>query len=109
VTDREAARAETTRADYRDRVAELLEGYDLLAAPTTPCVAPPSAAAEDDERRFTLIRFTYPFNVLGRPALALPCGPAEHGLPASIQLVGAVGADAAVLGAGLALERALKR
>jgi aspartyl-tRNA(Asn)/glutamyl-tRNA(Gln) amidotransferase subunit A len=109
VTDGEAARAETTRADYRARVAELLEGYDLLVSPTTPCVAPPSAAAEDDERRFTLIRFTYPFNVLGRPALALPCGPAEHGLPASIQLVGAVGADAAVLGAGLALERALKR
>ena len=54
-----------------------------------------------------IIRFTYPFDALGWPAVALPCGAAEHGLPASVQLVAPTGADALVLGAGAALERAL--
>lgn len=107
VTDREAAVAERCRSEYREQVAELLDGHDLLVTPTTPCVAPPSAAAEDDERRFALTRFTYPINALGWPALALPCGPAEHGLPASVQLVVRPGDDALVLAAGAALEAAL--
>ena len=55
-----------------------------------------------------MIQFTFPFNALGWPALALPCGAAEDGLPASIQLVGRPGDDALVLAAATALERALK-
>jgi aspartyl-tRNA(Asn)/glutamyl-tRNA(Gln) amidotransferase subunit A len=56
--------------------------------------------------RLTLL--TWPFNVLGAPALALPCGAAEDGLPASIQIAGRPGDDARVLAAGALLERALK-
>jgi Asp-tRNA(Asn)/Glu-tRNA(Gln) amidotransferase A subunit family amidase len=37
----------------------------------------------------------------------LPCGPAEDGLPASVQLAAPPGGDALVLAAGKALERAL--
>jgi Asp-tRNA(Asn)/Glu-tRNA(Gln) amidotransferase A subunit family amidase len=51
-----------------------------------------------------MIRFTYPFNALGWPALALPCGSAEEGLPASVQIVGRPGDDALVLAAGRLLS-----
>ena len=54
-----------------------------------------------------MISLTRPFNATGWPALALPCGPAEEGLPASIQIVGRPGADALVLAVGEALEAAL--
>ena len=69
-------------------------------------VAPP-AGTDDLEIRERMIQFTLPFNALGWPALALPCGPAEHGLPASVQLVGRPGTDALVLAVGEALEAAL--
>jgi aspartyl-tRNA(Asn)/glutamyl-tRNA(Gln) amidotransferase subunit A len=58
--------------------------------------------------RTTLTKFTSLFNLVGRPALALPCGPAEEGLPASVQLSAPQGEDALVLAAGTVLERALR-
>ena len=104
VTDAEVAEAERVRESFREQAAELLEGFDLLLTPTQAFVAPTYEQAADDSYRIPITRFTNPFNALGWPALALPCGPAEHGLPASVQLVGRPGADALVLAAGSALE-----
>jgi aspartyl-tRNA(Asn)/glutamyl-tRNA(Gln) amidotransferase subunit A len=105
VTDGEFEEAGRARQAYRERCLECLDGIDLLLTPTTSFVAP---AADIDELtiREAAIRFTYPFNLLGWPALAVPCGPAEDGLPASIQLVGRAGQDALVLAAGELLDRA---
>jgi Asp-tRNA(Asn)/Glu-tRNA(Gln) amidotransferase A subunit family amidase len=107
VADAEVSRAERSRADYHSRCEELFEGVDLLLTPTLPCVAPP-AGVGDAALRETLIRNTLPFNTLGWPALAIPCGPAEDGLPASIQLVGRPGADPLVLAAGALLASLLR-
>jgi aspartyl-tRNA(Asn)/glutamyl-tRNA(Gln) amidotransferase subunit A len=91
---------------YRERVAEAVAGVDLVLTPTLPCVAPP-VEVDDLDVRERIISLTYPFNCLGWPALALPCGAAEDGLPASVQLAGANGADGLVLAAGRELERML--
>ena len=99
VSAAEAAQAERSRAEYRERCEELLDGLDLLLTPTLPCVAPPVGIG-DLALRERLIANTLPFNTLGWPALAVPCGPAEDELPASIQLVGRAGSDALVLAAG---------
>ena len=99
VTNGEVSTARRLRDEYRERCETLFDGFDLLVTPTVPLVAPP-AKADEAELRGRGIRLTYPFDCLGWPALALPCGPAEEGLPASVQLVGRPGDDARVLAAG---------
>jgi aspartyl-tRNA(Asn)/glutamyl-tRNA(Gln) amidotransferase subunit A len=106
VTDAEREAARRRLEEYRERAAEAFEGIDLLVTPTLPFVAP-LAFRDDLEARDAVILFTYPFNALGWPALALPCGSAEDGLPASVQLAASAGEDARVLAAGVLLERAL--
>ena len=107
VTDAEAAAAERERA----RVPRALRGG---AATASTCSSrrpsrssrrrPTSTSSRSACRRIAL---TYPFSSLGWPALALPCGPAEDGLPASVQLAGRAGDDARVLAAGRLLESLL--
>jgi Asp-tRNA(Asn)/Glu-tRNA(Gln) amidotransferase A subunit family amidase len=107
VRDSEADRAEVLRSEYREQVEAALDGLDLVLTPTLPIVAPPlhrGAGPGDLDVRLSLIRFTYPVSALGWPALALPCGPAEDGLPASLQIVGRAGTDALVLAAARLLE-----
>jgi aspartyl-tRNA(Asn)/glutamyl-tRNA(Gln) amidotransferase subunit A len=107
VRDAEVERAARLRAEYRERVEEALDGLDLVVTPTLPVVAPPlhrGAAPGDLDVREALIRFTYPFSALGWPALALPCGAAEDGAPASVQLAARAGEDALVLAAGRLLS-----
>jgi len=106
VTDAEFERALERREEYRERFAEAAAGVDLVLTPTLVCVAPP-APSDDLALRDRLIRLTFPLNAVGWPAAALPCGPAEDGLPASVQLAAAVGQDALALGAAAALEGAL--
>jgi aspartyl-tRNA(Asn)/glutamyl-tRNA(Gln) amidotransferase subunit A len=107
VSEAEANAAERARAEYRERAAAALDGFDLLLTPTVSCVAP-RVGIGDAALREELIRFTYPFNALGWPALALPCGDAEDGLPASAQLIGKPGTDALVLAVGERLEQRLR-
>jgi Asp-tRNA(Asn)/Glu-tRNA(Gln) amidotransferase A subunit family amidase len=106
VTDGEYEGALAQRARYRERLAEAGAEVDLVLTPTLTCVAPP-APSDELGLRDGLIRLTFPFNATGWPAAALPCGPAEHGLPASVQLAAPPGEDALVLAAAAALERAL--
>jgi aspartyl-tRNA(Asn)/glutamyl-tRNA(Gln) amidotransferase subunit A len=108
VTDAQYEAALRRMEEYRERAAEAAAGVDLVVTPTLAFVAPP-ALRSDLEIREAVIRFTFPFNALGWPALALPCGPAERGLPASVQLVGAAGEDGRVLAAGSLLEALLRR
>jgi aspartyl-tRNA(Asn)/glutamyl-tRNA(Gln) amidotransferase subunit A len=107
VSDAEAIGAARRRDDYRERCTELMNGVDLLLTPTLMRVAPATGIG-DQTLREDLIQNTLPFNTLGWPALALPCGAAEDGLPASVQLVGGPGSDTLVLAAGELLSAALE-
>jgi aspartyl-tRNA(Asn)/glutamyl-tRNA(Gln) amidotransferase subunit A len=107
ISEGEAGAAAAARAAYRETMEALFGPFDVLVTPTMGFVAPP-ADVDEIAVRDGMTRFTFPFNALGWPVLALPCGPAEDDLPASVQLIGRPGEDERVLAAGLALERALK-
>jgi aspartyl-tRNA(Asn)/glutamyl-tRNA(Gln) amidotransferase subunit A len=107
VTDGEYEAGLRARETYRDQMAELFDEIDLIVTPTLPFVAP-LAGQDERELRGKLTLLTWPFNVIGAPAVALPCGAAEDGLPASVQIVGCPRDDALVLAAAGLLERALK-
>jgi Asp-tRNA(Asn)/Glu-tRNA(Gln) amidotransferase A subunit family amidase len=103
VSDGEAAAAERERGEYAERVAETIDGLDLVVTATVPFVAPP-ADTDELELRGATTSLTYSFSSLGWPALALPWGRAEDGLPASVQLAAPGGEDALLLATGRLLE-----
>src|SRR5436305_6711260 len=49
--------------------------------------------------------FCYPFNLTGQPAMSVPMGTAERGLPVGLQIIGRRFADDTVLRAAAAWER----
>jgi Asp-tRNA(Asn)/Glu-tRNA(Gln) amidotransferase A subunit family amidase len=98
VTDAEDAAARRRREEYREQAEAALDGWDLLMTPTLS-MDPPPADVDELSVREAMIRYTFPFNCLGWPALSLPIGP--H----SLQIVGRAGTDGLVLAAGLSLER----
>jgi aspartyl-tRNA(Asn)/glutamyl-tRNA(Gln) amidotransferase subunit A len=108
VTDAEYERAVEARDALREQAEAAVEGLDLVLTPTLGSVAP-RLPVDDLEIREATIRFTIPFNALGWPTLALPCGPAEDGLPASLQIAGRPGSDALVLAVGELVESLLLR
>jgi Asp-tRNA(Asn)/Glu-tRNA(Gln) amidotransferase A subunit family amidase len=107
ITDGEYDRAVRARGEYIELVTEALDGVDVLITPTLVCVAPPVDTVIYRGRHNLLTRLTFPINALGWPALALPCGPAEDGLPASLQLVARPGEDAFLLAVGRLVEAEL--
>jgi aspartyl-tRNA(Asn)/glutamyl-tRNA(Gln) amidotransferase subunit A len=108
-------RSRSDLAAFKGECLRAVEHVDLLALPTVPIVAPRLGTREVAVRgrmlplRDVLTRNVRVFNSLGWPALAVPCPVAAGELPVSLQLVGRPGEDALVLGAGLALERALAK
>jgi len=81
------------------------ESVDVLLTPTQPMAAIPLGNSEMDLE--AIIHFLCPFSLSGVPALALPSGVDEHGLPVSVQIVGPRLRDPRVLAIGRELEMAL--
>ena len=95
----------------RDRVAagldRALAEVDVLAGPTVAYVAPPEDPPFGTPDGDVEARFTGPYNLAGLPAVSVPCGEAEDGLPAGLQLAAARGRDAFLLSVAAAYEEAL--
>ena len=84
---------------------QVLERVDLLATPTTPMPAPLIETSEL-QTTLTLVRFTNPFNLVGLPAISVPCGFTRQGLPTGLHLAGRWFQEETVLRAACAYQRA---
>ena len=104
--------ASRARALLRAQMQEALAQHDLLLCPTAHQAAPPIAAgrapitsrAQVAGRFFTRRSYVTPAALAGTPALAMPCGFTEGGLPISLQLIGRRFDEATLLRAARAYE-----
>ena len=70
----------------------LFRSIDCLFTPTTPITAPRigqteiTLAGQTFDTRMLTTRFVRTFNVLGFPALSIPCGTSSEGLPIGLQI-----------------------
>jgi 2-dehydropantoate 2-reductase len=108
--------AKLSEDDYRAALADrdritagfdrILSEVDVLAGPTVAYVAPPEDPPFGTPDGDVEARFSGPYNLSGMPAVSVPCGPAEDGLPAGLQLAAARGRDAFLLSVAAAYEEA---
>jgi aspartyl-tRNA(Asn)/glutamyl-tRNA(Gln) amidotransferase subunit A len=87
---------------------------DCLMTPATPMTAPKIGEMSvvfgslTEDVRSAATRLARPFNVLGWPALVLPCAFSAEGLPIGLQLIAPPKQEDTLLQAGAALEDALR-
>lgn len=104
-------RAQQVRAVVSREYARLLERVDVLVTPTSPIPAP----LIENERivlggeavmaHTMLAVFTRPFNFVGSPAVSVPCGFTEGGLPIGMQIAGRLFDEVTVLRVAHAYEQ----
>jgi len=111
LADRAWAHLEQTR--IARRFARAFEQFDLIIAPTTPVTPFPWTELYADRidgqamrNYYHWLALTYVVTLATNPALSLPCGRDEHGMPFGLQVIGRLRGDAALLAAGHALEQA---
>lgn len=100
-------RANALRREFSGELNRSLNGVDAFIAPSWGRTTPTLAQYENssDSELAGLIEFTAPQNLTGVPALCLPGGLDENGVPFGFQLFGSRWSDAQLLRLGAACER----
>ena len=96
----------------REFIDAVFSRVDVVVTPTIPEPAPAlahvkaGATADVIGRMGRFSRLTRPFNVLGLPVVALPCGVSADGRPLGLQIVGRPFDEATILRLAYAYEQA---
>jgi aspartyl-tRNA(Asn)/glutamyl-tRNA(Gln) amidotransferase subunit A len=91
--------------DCRRDIRRVFESVDLLVLPTKRDTAPTIQATMDESYQRPPSN-TSAFNRFGTPALSLPCGFSNEGLPIGLQIVGLAFGEPRVLAAAFAYQQA---
>jgi aspartyl-tRNA(Asn)/glutamyl-tRNA(Gln) amidotransferase subunit A len=104
--------AQRLRRVMQREFAQLWRRVDCLFTPTTPMAAPRIGETtvqfgdQTEDVRLAATRLVRGINVLGLPALSMPCGVDRRGLPVSLQIIGRPFDEVLVLRVAAALEDA---
>jgi aspartyl-tRNA(Asn)/glutamyl-tRNA(Gln) amidotransferase subunit A len=104
-------RAQRVRSLIRREMAAALRRVDALVTPTVPIPAPRlgqnmvDIGQESVDIMSTLSRLTRAANLTGFPAISVPCGFTQSGLPIGLQLIGRPFAEATILQLAYAYEQ----
>jgi Asp-tRNA(Asn)/Glu-tRNA(Gln) amidotransferase A subunit family amidase len=111
LSDAAWAHAEQTRIFHRFQAH--FRDYDLVLSPTTPVSPFPWRSlylAELEGRPlrnyYHWLALTYYISLVTNPAISIPCGLDEHGMPFGVQVIGRFRGDIELLNVGEALEAA---
>jgi aspartyl-tRNA(Asn)/glutamyl-tRNA(Gln) amidotransferase subunit A len=102
--------AQRLRRKLQREFSGVWPSVDCVITPTTPISAPPigagtvKLAGREEDVRLAATRLVRSINLLGLPALSIPCGLGASGLPVGLQIVGASFEEALILRVGAALE-----
>jgi aspartyl-tRNA(Asn)/glutamyl-tRNA(Gln) amidotransferase subunit A len=105
--------AQRLRSLFRRQFDEIWQKINFLITPTTPITAPRAEINEVtidghlEDARIASTRLTRAVNLLGDPALSIPCGRSNSGLPIGLQLIAPPFTDASLLRIGQTIEREL--
>ena len=102
--------AQRLRRKMRREFAGLWSQVDCLITPTTPNLAPRigettvNLGGRQEDVRLATTRLVRGINLLGLPALSIPCGLSASGLPVGLQIIGPEFQEELILRVGAALE-----
>ena len=102
--------AQRFRREFNNRIACLFNDVDVLALPTLPITAPVAGehhvtiAGEQTTAQDAMTRLPWLANFTGLPALSVPCGFGDDGLPVALSLIGKPGTDFELLALGDAYQ-----
>jgi aspartyl-tRNA(Asn)/glutamyl-tRNA(Gln) amidotransferase subunit A len=102
--------AQRLRRQMQREFARVWSSVDCLVTPTTPNTAPRvgentvKLGGREEDVRLAATRLVRSMNLLGLPALSIPCGLSGDGLPVGMQIVGPPFEEALILRVGAALE-----
>jgi aspartyl-tRNA(Asn)/glutamyl-tRNA(Gln) amidotransferase subunit A len=103
-------RAQGARAALAAMFESAMAGIDVLITPTLRTTATASGTKflvvgqQEMPLHAAMTSLTLPFNLTGMPALSLPCGTGQNGLPVGLQLAGARSHDWKVLAVAARVE-----
>ena len=103
-TSTEYILARKTQSEIKHRLGRLFSEYDALLLPSTAITATAVEGTDAVPQAGRLTRFTAPFNLTGLPAISLPCGFSQQGLPIGLQVVSGAWREASVLHVARAYE-----
>lgn len=110
----EYVNAQRLRTLFRRQFDELWTKVDVLVGPTTPMTAPlleqntVMIEGEEENVRMAATRLVRAINLLGEPALSIPCGIGNDGMPVALQLIAAPFREATLVRVGKTVEQKMK-
>ena len=114
LTITDIANANRYRSLLYANMLDMFDTFDVLACPTVGCLPHPqkeewvrSVGGQDFTDYLDWLRFAYLATVTGLPAISVPVGLGQRGLPVGLQLIGKPRGEAALLAAARAVEVAV--
>ena len=115
LTGADLARAEIAHTKLYERMVAFFETYDVLLAPTTQVLPfpveleyPTEIGGAPQDNYLEWMRSCTVISATGCPALSVPGGFTDDGLPVGLQIIGAPRADRRILEVGHAFEQATR-